>query len=253
MDERHRTGDGRPWKRRGSRMMLDGMTTSHQPANAEGPTVFHPDPKMIRRAIERRSVATMATVSPAGRPHAATVLYQCADDALFVSTHRDSRKASNIAHDGHAAVTIAVRRLPIGPPASIQFQTSAAVLDNDDPEVVRTRGRRPPRPDHGPRRADPRRSLFPPTGAPCARRHVRTGHVTPLRVAKSLRRGGRGQPDHRDAVGGAPFALTRTRRVPVRPTVSAAVQRRASCGRPGATRRVTSRSAPTRILRCGRA
>ena len=92
---------------------------------------------MIRRAIERRSVATLATVSSAGRPHAATVMYQCADDALFVSTHRDSRKASNIAHDGHAAVTIAVRRLPIGPPASIQFQTSAAVLDNDDPEVVR--------------------------------------------------------------------------------------------------------------------
>ena len=108
-------------------------TTTVEPTR----TVFHPDPATIRRAIERRSVATLATVSATGRPHAATVLYQCVDDALFVSTHRDSRKARNIADHGVAAVTIAVRRLPIGPPASIQFQCSAAVLANDDPEIIR--------------------------------------------------------------------------------------------------------------------
>ena len=51
--------------------------------------------------------------------------------------HRESRKARNIAGHGVAAVTIAVRRLPIGPPASIQFQCSAAVLANDDPEIIR--------------------------------------------------------------------------------------------------------------------
>ena len=117
--------------------MLDDMSTPAETATAETHTVFHPNPNKIRRAIERRSVATLATVSSTGRPHAATVLYQCVDDALSVSTHRHSRKASNIAHNGHAAMTIAVRRLPVGPPASIQFQTSAAVLDNDDPEVVR--------------------------------------------------------------------------------------------------------------------
>ena len=39
--------------------------------------------------------------------------------------------------DSVAAVNIAVRRLPVGPPASIQFQSSAAVLGNDDPEIVR--------------------------------------------------------------------------------------------------------------------
>jgi Pyridoxamine 5'-phosphate oxidase len=117
--------------------MLDDMSTPTTTATGEIPTIFHPDPHRIRRALERRSVATLATVSSTGRPHAATVLYQCVDDALFVSTHRDSRKASNIAHSGHAAMTIAVRRLPIGPPASIQFQSSADVVDNDDPEVVR--------------------------------------------------------------------------------------------------------------------
>ena len=115
--------------------MLDDMTTTT--VTTPDPSIVHPDPATIRRAIERRSVATIATVSANGRPHAATVLYQCVDDALFVSTHRDSRKARNVADHGLAAMTIAVRRLPVGPPASIQFQSSAAVLANDDPEIVR--------------------------------------------------------------------------------------------------------------------
>jgi uncharacterized protein YhbP (UPF0306 family) len=140
LDDRHKMTDGVPLKRHAGASMLDGMTTTTAttPTGAE-PThhVFHPDPAKVRRAIERRSVATLATVSGKGRPHAATVLYQCVDDALFVSTHRDSRKARNVAANRAAAMTIAVRRLPIGPPASIQFQSSAAVLTNDDPEIVR--------------------------------------------------------------------------------------------------------------------
>lgn len=134
MDDRHRMTDSLPLKRRVPILMLDDMTTttsSTEPTH----TVFHPDPLAVRRAIERRSVATLATVSAIGRPHVATVLYQYADDALFVSTHGESRKARNIADNGVAAVTIAVRRLPIGPPASIQFQTSAEVLANDDSEI----------------------------------------------------------------------------------------------------------------------
>ncbi|MET0459417.1 MAG: pyridoxamine 5'-phosphate oxidase family protein [Ilumatobacteraceae bacterium] len=107
-------------------------TTSAPPTD----TVVHPRPATIRRAIERRSVATLATVSNAGRPHAAAVLYQCVDDVLFLSTSRHSRKARNIADRGVAAVTIPVRRLPVGPPASIQFQSSATILTNDDPEIV---------------------------------------------------------------------------------------------------------------------
>ena len=122
--------------------MLDGMTTittTHTDVltspDAAG-TLFRPDPATIRRAVERRSIATLATVSARGRPHAATVLYQLVDDALFVSTSRGSRKARNVAETGAAAVNIAVRRLPVGPPASIQFQASAAVLAIDDPDVV---------------------------------------------------------------------------------------------------------------------
>ena len=128
--------DALPWKRQPSLLMLDGMTNAVL-TSAATPTVFHPDPQAIRRAIERRSVATLATTSAAGRPHVATVLYQYTDDALFVSTDSGSRKARNVAANGLAAVTIAVRRLPVGPPASIQFQTSAEVLSTDDPQIER--------------------------------------------------------------------------------------------------------------------
>ncbi len=107
------------------------------PVVAAHPTIFRPDPRSVRRAIERRSVATLATVTPDGRPHAATVLYQLVDDELLISTSRISRKARNVAACGLAAVSIAVRRLPVGPPASIQFQTTAAVVANDDPEIGR--------------------------------------------------------------------------------------------------------------------
>ena len=122
--------------------MLDGMTTittthTNAPTTPDpAGTLVHPDPATIRRAIERRSIATLATVSERGRPHAATVLYQCVDDALYISTFGGSRKARNVAETGAAAVNIAVRRLPVGPPASIQFQASAAVLAIDDPDVV---------------------------------------------------------------------------------------------------------------------
>ena len=131
--------DAQPWKRPVRMSKLDAMTTTTATTTNSEPTrtVVHPDPAMIRRAIERHSVATLATVSAIGRPHAAIVLYECVDDALFVSTSRHSRKARNIADHGVAAVSIAVRRLPVGPPASIQFQSSAAVLGNDDAEMIR--------------------------------------------------------------------------------------------------------------------
>ena len=178
---------------------LDDMTTTTTTSNR---TIFRPDPATIRRAINRRSVATLATVSASGRPHAATVLYQCVDDALFVSTFRDSRKARNIADHATVAMTIAVRRLPIGPPASIQFQTAAAVLPNDDPEHRPPRHDRPARPDHRPRRARPRRRLLP---APCPARprgHLRPRHV-PLadhpRPARRRRRDPAALAGRRDA------------------------------------------------------
>ena len=74
-----------------------------------------------------------------------------------MSTGRRSRKARNVAETGRAAaITIAVRRLPVGPPASVQFQTTATIAAVDDPEIVAAGRGRPPRPDHVPWRARPR-------------------------------------------------------------------------------------------------
>jgi hypothetical protein len=99
-----------------------------------------------RRAIDRRAFATLATTSPAGAPHVAGVLYDAvsvdpADVAagvvLYVSTSLASRKARNVAANPKVAVCIPVRRLPVGPPSSIQFQGRAELLALDDPDVTR--------------------------------------------------------------------------------------------------------------------
>src|SRR5205085_2412758 len=95
------------------------------------PSPARPEPAAVRRALARRSFCTLATTSEIGRPHVAGVLYVMVDDAMFVNTLRHSRKARNIAARGTAAVCVPVRRLPIGPPSSIQFQAAAGVLPLD--------------------------------------------------------------------------------------------------------------------------
>jgi len=77
----------------------------------------------------------LSTSSPAGRPHAAGVLYDYVGDALYVNTLRSSRKALNMAANPHVGVSVPVRRLPIGPPSTIQFQAAAELLKLDSPEI----------------------------------------------------------------------------------------------------------------------
>lgn len=101
-------------------------------------TPIHPEPLEVAgaaviEAIRKRSFATLATTSSEGRPHAAGVLYALSDSKLYVSTMLSSRKARNILDNPRVAVTIPVRRAPVGPPSSIIFQASARVLDLDDP------------------------------------------------------------------------------------------------------------------------
>lgn len=95
---------------------------------------------LVRKALAARSFAVLATVSPAGRPHAAGVLYTTVGDDLWVSTETTSRKARNLIATPHVAVTVPVRRLPVGPPSTIHFQGRAEVLPVDDPEVRRLAG-----------------------------------------------------------------------------------------------------------------
>ncbi len=96
-----------------------------------------PDAETVLKAIATRSYATLATVSTAGRPHVAGVLYAAVGRTLYVSTDRSSRKARNIAATPEVAVTIPVRRVPVGPPSAVQFQGTAELLDRDDPEITR--------------------------------------------------------------------------------------------------------------------
>jgi hypothetical protein len=90
------------------------------------------EPTQLRKAIARRSYCTLATVSPAGNPHAAGVLYAFAGDALFISTERSSRKARNVLANPAVGVTVPIRRLPVGPPSAVHFQGVAEVLDAED-------------------------------------------------------------------------------------------------------------------------
>jgi general stress protein 26 len=88
------------------------------------------------RAINGHHFAVLSTVSPAGHPHAAGISYCAVDERLYINTHRSSRKARNVAADGRVGVVIPVRKLPVGPPFNVQFQGTAVLLANDDPEIA---------------------------------------------------------------------------------------------------------------------
>jgi len=105
--------------------------TGTGPAPADVPT------DLVVRAIDRRSFCTLATTSPQGRAHVAGVLYEAVGADLYVSTTRASRKARNIEANPFVAVCIPVRRLPVGPPSTVQFQGRAELVDLDDPELRR--------------------------------------------------------------------------------------------------------------------
>jgi general stress protein 26 len=93
--------------------------------------------RAVAKALTRKSFMTLATASPAGHPHAAGVLFAAAGESLYVNTNVKSRKARNIDGNANVAVCISVRRLPIGPPATIMFQGTATVLDRDESDLRR--------------------------------------------------------------------------------------------------------------------
>lgn len=106
--------------------------------NNSSARLHQPDPARVLRSIQKRSYCTLATVSSAGRPHAAGVLYELVGDQMFVNTTASSRKARNVAHTPHVGVVVPIRRIPAGgPPSAVQFQSTASVLTVDHPEVVR--------------------------------------------------------------------------------------------------------------------
>jgi hypothetical protein len=95
-----------------------------------------PTRELVIEAIDRRSFCTLATVSDAGRPHVAGVLYEAVGATLWINTVDTLRKARNVAANPFVAVCVPVRRAPVGPPSVIQFQARAELRHPDHPEVV---------------------------------------------------------------------------------------------------------------------
>ncbi len=91
--------------------------------------------RMIRKAIARNSFCTLATSSAENRPLAVGVLYAVVEDLLYVSTLKTSAKVRNLGENDSVAVCIPVRRYPVGPPFSIQFQGRAEICSIEDPEI----------------------------------------------------------------------------------------------------------------------
>ena len=77
------------------------------------------------------------TASPASAaPHTAAVVYVHVGTNLYVNTLRSSRKARDSAQNPNVSVCIPIRRLPIGPPATVQFGALATLLAPDDAEIA---------------------------------------------------------------------------------------------------------------------
>lgn len=93
------------------------------------------DPAKVRKAMKKRNFAALASNSQNGQPHVAGVLYELVGTELWLNTLRQSRKAKNIETNGRVGITIPVRRIPVGPPSTIQFQGTAEVFDRNSQEV----------------------------------------------------------------------------------------------------------------------
>lgn len=96
--------------------------------------------RRILKTLAKKHFCTIATTSPAGRPHSAGVVYEWADDAVWIHAMRSSRKARSVDSSGFAAITVPFRRLPAGPPFTIHFQATAEIVEMDDPKVLELLG-----------------------------------------------------------------------------------------------------------------
>lgn len=116
--------------------LVRALFTARMSENVHPITSAKPQPGQITKAIDRRSFCTLATTSAANRPHVAGVLYEAVGTVLYVSTLRAGKKARNIAANPHVGVCIPIRRVPVGPPSTVQFQGVAEILATDDPHIL---------------------------------------------------------------------------------------------------------------------
>ena len=114
------------------------MTASqiHTQSNHHAPTAEPELRSKIVRTLADKTFCTLATVSPAGHPHSAGVVYEYVDGTLWIHLERHSRKGRNIAANPSVGVTVPFRRMPVGPPFTIHFQAAAELVAMDDQRVT---------------------------------------------------------------------------------------------------------------------
>jgi general stress protein 26 len=102
------------------------------PKPTSGPTA-----KTVRRDLAKHSFCVLATASAEAVPHAVGVLYAYVGGKLYIATGEATKKARNVRANPNVAVTVAVRKYPVGPPFTIQFQGQAEVIGRSDPDIKR--------------------------------------------------------------------------------------------------------------------
>jgi general stress protein 26 len=116
---------------------MNNMTNTTNTRPTATPTKDPAHVKRITKILTRRSFCILATTSPAGNSHAAGVVFDWVDGVLYVHTMRTSRKARNITANPHVGIVVPARRLPVGPPFTIQFQATATILSMTDATIRR--------------------------------------------------------------------------------------------------------------------
>ncbi|MFQ8343373.1 pyridoxamine 5'-phosphate oxidase family protein [Mycolicibacterium nivoides] len=92
----------------------------------------------VEHVIRRRTFGSLSTLSRAGLPHATAVVYAVSAPShplmLYVTTRTTTVKATNIRNCPEVAFVIPVprRTIPLFPPAAVQFQATAIIVDSED-------------------------------------------------------------------------------------------------------------------------
>ena len=96
-------------------------------------------PELVLRQLRNCNFAVLSTVSEDGRPHSAGINYGVAgpgrDFTLYVMTRKHLQKARNIARNPNVSLVVPVPRRFAWflPPATIQLQGRAEIVDETDP------------------------------------------------------------------------------------------------------------------------
>lgn len=100
----------------------------------------------VERVLRKRRFATLATVTGDGRAHATGVVYAMSPPGeplrVYVTTNARNKKVANIRANHDVAFVVPLSRAVVTllPPACIQFQGTAEVVDGTDEGALRAFG-----------------------------------------------------------------------------------------------------------------